>query len=239
MALVGGVNVILSPALQIFYTQAGISAPDGRCKPFSASADGIGRGEGCGVIVLKRLQQAQADGDRIYAVLRGSMINHDGRSNGFAAPNRWAQEQLLRMTYAAAGVSPADVQYIEAHGTGTLLGDPIEARALGAVMGPGRSASNPCLIGSVKGNFGHLEGAAGIAGLIKTALALHQRQIPPSLHFDAPNPHIAFDNLLLRVNDRISAWPASTTPLRAGVSSFGLGGANAHLILERAEAQGN
>jgi phthiocerol/phenolphthiocerol synthesis type-I polyketide synthase C len=236
IALAGGVNLIVTPALQIFYTQAGISAPDGRCKPFSAGANGIGRGEGAGVAVLKRLDEALADGDAIYAVIRGSAVNHNGHSNGLTAPSRRAQEQLLRAAYASAGVSPGDVQYVEAHGTGTLLGDPIEAKALGAVMASGRAPGSHCKIGSVKSNFGHLEGAAGVAGLLKTVLALHHREIPPSLHFDAPNPYIPFASLAIRVQDQLPEWPESDRPALAGVSSFGLGGANAHVVIERGPA---
>ena len=169
-------------------------APDGRCKTFDAGADGYVRGEGGGIVVLKPLGRALADGDPIYAVIRGTAVNQDGRSNGLTAPSRPAQEAVLPRRYRRAGLSPGDVGYVEAHGTGTLLGDPIEAQALGAVLArrPRRRAA-ACLIGSVKTNIGHLEAAAGMAGLIKVVLALRHRTIPPSLHFTQPNPHIPFD----------------------------------------------
>src|SRR5207237_950591 len=157
---------------------------------FDARANGYVRGEGVGMVVLKRLADAQEAGDRIYAVIRGGAVNQDGRTNGLTAPNRWAQEAVLRDAYKSADISPAGVQYVEAHGTGTLLGDPIEAKSLGAVLAEGRSPNQPCAIGSVKTNIGHLEAAAGVAGLIKVALSLQQREIPPSLHFETPNPHI-------------------------------------------------
>ena len=199
LALAGGVNLILSPAITINFTKAGVMAPDGRCKAFDARANGYVRSEGAGVVVLKPLSRALADGDPIYAVVRGSAVNQDGRSNGLMAPNPLAQEAVLREAYRRAGVSPGDVQYVEAHGTGTLLGDPIEVSALGAVLGIDRPPERPCAVGSVKTNIGHLEAAAGIAGLIKVALALKHREIPPTLHFAEPNPHIPFDRLPLRV----------------------------------------
>ena len=185
--------MILSPAITINFTKAGAMAPDGRCKAFDARANGYVRSEGAGVVVLKPLSKAFADGDPIYAVIRGSAVNQDGRSNGLMAPNPLAQEAALREAYRRAGVSPGDVQYVEAHGTGTLLGDPIEVKALGAVLAIDRSPGRPCALGSVKTNIGHLEAAAGIAGLIKVALALQHREIPPSLHFEEPNPDIPFE----------------------------------------------
>lgn len=235
LALAGGVNLILSPAITINFTKAGAMAPDGRCKAFDARANGYVRSEGAGVVVLKPLSKALADRDPIYAVIRGSAVNQDGRSNGLMAPNPQAQEAVLREAYRRAAVSPADVQYVEAHGTGTLLGDPIEAKALGAVLALDRPVNRPCLLGSVKTNLGHLEAAAGIAGLIKVALALKHREIPPSLHFEEPNPHIPFDQLPLRVNTALCPWPAQPdTALLAGVSSFGFGGTNAHVVLQGA-----
>ena len=234
LALAGGVNLILSPAITINFSKAGAMAPDGRCKAFDARADGYVRSEGAGIVVLKPLTKALADGDPIYAVIRGSAVNQDGRSNGLMAPNPRAQEAVLREAYRRAAVSPGDVQYVEAHGTGTLLGDPIEAKALGAVLALNRSPRRPCLLGSVKTNLGHLEAAAGIAGLIKVALALHHREIPPSLHFEAPNPHIPFDQLPLRVPTTLEPWPAEPAPALAGVSSFGFGGTNAHVVLQEA-----
>ena len=184
--------------------------------------------------MLKPLSRAMADGDPIYAVIRGSAVNQDGRSNGLMAPNPLAQEAVLREAYRQAAVSPGKVQYVEAHGTGTLLGDPIEAKALGAVLGVERPPERPCALGSVKTNVGHLEAAAGIAGLIKVALALRHREIPPSLHFEEPNPHIPFDELPLRVQTTLGPWPATPGPALAGVSSFGFGGTNAHVVLEEA-----
>src|SRR5271157_1320092 len=234
LALAGGVNLILSPAIAINFTKAGAMAPDGRCKAFDARANGYVRSEGAGVVVLKPLPIALADGDPIYAVIRGSAVNQDGRSNGLMAPNPHAQEAVLREAYRRAEVSPGTVQYVEGHGTGTLLGDPIEAKALGAVLAVDRPLGRPCLVGSVKTNLGHLEAAAGIAGLIKVALALKHREIPPSLNFEEPNPHIPFDRLPLRVQRTLGPCPAEPVPALAGVSSFGFGGTNAHVVLQEA-----
>jgi len=236
LALAGGVNLILSPAITINFTKAGFMAPDGRCKAFDAGANGYVRSEGAGVVVLKPLSRALSDGDRIYAVIRGSAINQDGRTNGLTAPSRRAQEDVLRDAYRRAGVSPGRIQYVEAHGTGTILGDPIEAKALGTVLAEERPPSRPCAVGSVKTNVGHLEAAAGIAGLIKVALSLKHRAIPPSLHFHEPNPHIPFDELPLRVQQKLAPWPDSPDPALAGVSSFGFGGTNAHVVLEEPPA---
>jgi acyl transferase domain-containing protein len=232
LALAGGVNVILSPELTIGFSKAGALSPDGRCKAFDAGANGYVRGEGAGIVVLKPLSNALADRDPIYAIIRGSAVNNDGRTNGLTAPNRWAQEDVLREAYRRAEVSPGRVQYIEAHGTGTLLGDPIEARALGTVLAVDRPPGHYCAIGSVKTNIGHLETAAGIAGLIKVVLALKHQEIPPSLHFHKPNPHIPFEELLLRVQQTLGPWPQESGPALAGVSSFGFGGTNAHVVLE-------
>ncbi|MBN1814014.1 MAG: SDR family NAD(P)-dependent oxidoreductase [Anaerolineae bacterium] len=234
LALAGGVNLVLSPAVSIGFSKAGVMSPDGRCKVFDAQANGYVRGEGAAVVVLKPLSRALADGDSIYALVRGSAVDHDGRSNGLMAPSPRAQEAVLREAYRRAGVSPAHVQYVEAHGTGTFLGDPIEAKALGIVVSADRPSESPCMIGSVKSNIGHLEAAAGIAGLIKVALSLKQRAIPPTLHFQEPNPLIPFDELRLRVQQTLGPWPDETRPLLAGVSSFGFGGTNAHLVLEEA-----
>ena len=236
LAIAAGVNLILSPAVTVSFTKAGVMAPDGRCKSFDARANGYVRGEGAGVVILKPLAQAIADADPIYAVIRGSAVNQDGRSNGLMAPNPAAQEAVLREAYRRAGVSPGQVQYIEAHGTGTLLGDPIEAKALGKVLSTGRHDYHLCAIGSVKTNIGHLEAAAGIAGLIKTALSLKHRQIPPSLHFIDPNPLIPFEELLLRMQTTLQPWPVASSPALAGVSSFGFGGTNAHVVLAEAPA---
>ena len=234
LALAGGVNLILSPAIAINFTKAGAMAPDGRCKAFDARANGYVRSEGAGVVVLKLLANALADGDPIYAVIRGSAVNQDGRSNGLMAPNPLAQEAVLREAYRQAAVSPGKIQYVEAHGTGTLLGDPIEAKALGAVLAVERPPGRPCAVGSVKTNLGHLEAAAGIAGLIKVALALRHREIPPSLHFEKPNPYIPFDEIPLRVQTALGPWPVEFGPALAGVSSFGFGGTNAHVVLQEA-----
>jgi acyl transferase domain-containing protein len=234
LALAGGVNLILSPAISINFSKAGVMAPDGRCKTFDAQANGYVRSEGGGLVVLKPLAQAIADADPIYAVIRGSAINQDGRSNGLMAPNPLAQEAVLREAYRRAGVSPGRVQYVEAHGTGTYLGDPIEAKALGAVLAIDRLPGHPCAIGSVKTNIGHLEAAAGIAGLIKVALALKHRELPPSLHFHEANPNIPFATLPLRVQTEFGPWPAQAGDAIAGVSSFGFGGTNAHVVLAEA-----
>ena len=234
LAVAGGVNLILVPEVFASFAKAGFLSPDGRCKAFDAQADGYVRGEGAGMLALKPLSSAMADGDPIYAVIRGGAVNQDGRTNGLTAPNRLAQEAVLRAAYRQAGVSPEQIDYIEAHGTGTLLGDPIEIGALAAVLAEGRDLDRRCALGSVKTNIGHLEAAAGVAGLIKTALALHHRKIPPSLHFSQPNPHIAFDEIPVRVQRKIDAWPDSGRPSLAGVSSFGFGGTNAHLVLEQA-----
>lgn len=231
LALAGGVNVILSPENAISQARLGGLSSRGRCQPFSAGADGIVRGEGAGLVVLKPLARAMADGDRIYAVIRGSAVNQDGRSNGLTAPNARAQEAVLREAYRRAGVAASTVEYVEAHGTGTPLGDPIEAHALGAMLAEGRPGGHSCALGSVKSNIGHLEAAAGIAGIIKVALALQHEAIPATLHFAAPNPRIDFDNLPLHVPTSLTAWPARSAPRIAGVSSFGIGGTNAHVVL--------
>ncbi|HEX8650761.1 MAG TPA: amino acid adenylation domain-containing protein [Pyrinomonadaceae bacterium] len=233
MALAGGVSLILRPELTINFSKAGVMAHDGRCKAFDAGANGYVRAEGAGMVVLKTLSRALADGDSIYAVIRGSAVNSDGRSNGIMAPNRQAQEAVLREAYQRAGVSPGQVQYVEAHGTGTILGDPIEAQALGTVLASGRPPGRFCSIGSVKTNLGHLEGGSGIAGLIKVALALQHRTIPASLHYTEPNPLIHFQELQLKVQQTLTPWPLEDSePALAGINSFGFGGTNAHLVLE-------
>ncbi|MFI9062680.1 type I polyketide synthase [Streptomyces sp. NPDC053429] len=229
-ALAGGVNIVLSPSLGLVYEQLGLAASDGRCKPFSADADGIGRGDGVGLVVLRRLDDALADGQRVYAVLRGSAVNQDGRSNGVIAPNRWSQERVLRSAYRRAGTTPDRIAFVEAHGTGTVLGDAIECAALGAVHGTERGT--PCAIGSVKGNLGHTEGAAGIAGLIKTALALHHRIVPASLHAGRENPRLRLGERGLRLLGSPMRLPRGES--LAGVSSFGMGGTNAHAVLATA-----
>ncbi|WP_437512392.1 SDR family NAD(P)-dependent oxidoreductase [Sorangium sp. So ce1099] len=233
LALAGGVSLMLSPHSTIAMSKFGGLSADGRCKAFDARADGYGRGEGAGLVVLKRLSRALADGDRIYCVVADGAVNNDGFSNGLTAPNPSAQEAVLREAYERAGVDPAEVSYVETHGPGTLLGDPIEAGALGAVLGGARAADGPLRIGSVKTNIGHTEAAAGIAGLIKVALALHHRTLPPNLHFETPNPHIPFEALRLRVQRELEAWPGAPGQRRiAGVSSFGFGGTNCHIVVE-------
>ncbi len=231
-AVVGGVNIALTPALSIFYTQAGLSAPDGRCKPFSSEADGIGRGEGVGTVVLRRLEDAVADGQRVYAVIRGTAVNQDGRSNGLTAPNRWAQQDVLAAAYRRAGVEPSEVTFTEGHGTGTALGDMMEVRALGHHHA-GRSGK-PMALGSVKGNLGHTEGAAGIAGLIKVALALHHRTVPASRFAARENGGLRLREHGLRLLKAPLRLPSG--PTVAGLSSFGMGGTNAHAVLESAPA---
>ncbi|MER5641539.1 beta-ketoacyl synthase N-terminal-like domain-containing protein [Kitasatospora sp. NPDC002227] len=228
-ALAGGVNVQLTPALGIFYTQAGLSAPDGRCKPFSSEANGIGRGEGVGVVVLRRLEDALADGQQVYAVIRGTAVNQDGRSNGITAPNRWSQQEVLAAAYARAGVEPADVAFTEGHGTGTELGDMIEVKALGGLHA---RREKPMALGSVKGNLGHTEGAAGIAGLIKVALSLHHRVVPASRFATKENAKLNLTRHGLKLLKAPLRLPAGSTV--AGLSSFGMGGTNAHAILESA-----
>ncbi len=236
LALAGGVNMMCAPQTTIALTKAHMLAPDGRCKTFAASADGFSRGEGCGMLVLKRLDHAQADGDRVWAVIRGTAANQDGRSGGLTVPNGPAQEAVIRAALADARLAPADIGYVEAHGTGTTLGDPIEVRALAGALGPGRAADAPLLIGSVKTNIGHLESAAGIAGVIKVVLSLQHERIPAHLHFSQPSPHIAWADYPVRVEAAGRPWPRGDTPRRAGVSSFGFSGTNAHVIVEEAPA---
>ena len=231
LALAGGVNLTLTPTLAISFTKAGILSPDGRCKTFDASANGYVRGEGVGVVTLKLLSRAIADGDFIYGVIRGSAVTQDGRSNGLMAPNLKAQQAVIRDALRDAGVAGAELQYVEAHGTGTYLGDSVEMKALGSAVSEGRNGS-PCVVGSVKTNIGHLEPAAGIAGLIKVALAIKNRALPKSLHFNVPNPEIPFGDLDLRVQSELGPWPKPDRAPLAGISSFGFGGTNAHLIVE-------
>ena len=202
LAIAAGVNLLLSPAVFRGFDQVGALSPTGKCRAFDAAADGFVRGEGAGVVVLKRLTDAQRDGDHVLAVICGSAVNQDGRSNGLMAPNPAAQMAVLRAAYANAGVEPRHVDYVEAHGTGTLLGDPIEARALGRVLGRARPQSAPLLVGAVKSNLGHLEAAAGVAGFIKAVLSVQRGHIPANLHFESPNPHIPFHNLRLKVVDK-------------------------------------
>ena len=234
VALAGGVNLILMPDTTIGLSKAHMMSPNGRCRAFDASADGFVRSEGCGMVVLKRLSDARADGDRILALIRGTASNQDGRSNGLTAPNGPSQVAVIREALANAGLEPSDVDYIEAHGTGTSLGDPIEAHALADVFSPGRSSDYPLRIGSVKSNFGHAESAAGIAGLIKAILALEHEKIPPSLHLQKLNPHINWNGLPIGVANSATEWIRKRGQRIAGVSSFGFSGTNAHVILSDA-----
>jgi acyl transferase domain-containing protein len=238
MALAGGVNVILLPEPTMAFCRARMLAPDGRCKTFDAAADGYVRGEGAGIVVLKRLSQALADGNRVLAVLPGSAVNQDGRTSGLTVPNGPSQESLLRDALERARVTPGAVQYVEAHGTGTSLGDPIEVHSLSAVLCDGRPADRPLVLGSAKTNIGHLEGAAGIAGLIKTVLALQHDHIPPHLHFKRLNPHIELGGRPVVVASEGRPWPAGAEPRVAGVSAFGFSGTNAHIVVADAPGAG-
>ncbi len=232
MALAGGVNLVLSPENSLYFADLGALAPDGRCKSFDAAADGYGRSEGCGVVVLKPLAKARRDGDRVLAVLRGSAANQDGHSNGLTAPSGPAQQAVLKQALRAAGKPASSVGYVEAHGAGTPLGDPVELHALGAVLGRERPADAPLWVGSLKTNLGHTEAAAGVAGLIKAVLILQHEAIPKNLHLHNPSPLASWTGL--RVPQDLTPWPACATPRVAGVSAFGLAGTNVHVILEEA-----
>jgi acyl transferase domain-containing protein/acyl carrier protein len=237
MALAGGVNVLLSEQPFEYFYAWGMMSPGGKCKPFDAAADGFVRSEGCGIVVLKRLSDALADGDPIRAIIRGSAVNQDGRSSGLTVPNGPAQQAVIRQALAAARVEPADIGYVESHGTGTSLGDPIEAQALAAALGGGRSAENPLLIGSVKANLGHTESAAGVAGLLKAMLSLERERIPAQVHFRQINPKIDWLGTPVEIPVQTRDWPRGPRHRLAGVSSFGFSGTNAHLILEEAPAR--
>ncbi|WP_424764367.1 beta-ketoacyl synthase N-terminal-like domain-containing protein, partial [Mycobacterium sp.] len=231
-ALAGGVNALITPAVTLGFDEIGqVLAPDGRIKSFSSDADGYTRSEGGAMLVLKRVDDARRDGDQILAVIAGSAVNHDGRSNGLIAPNPDAQADVLRRAYKDAGINPRTIDYVEAHGTGTVLGDPIEAQALGRVIGRGRPADKPALLGAVKTNVGHMESAAGAASLVKMVLALQHDKLPPSINYAGPNPYIDFDAAHLRFLDTAADWPRYGGYAVAGVSSFGFGGANAHVVL--------
>ncbi|MEU5416128.1 SDR family NAD(P)-dependent oxidoreductase [Streptomyces clavifer] len=234
--LAGGVNVILDPMASVSASRAHMLSPDGRCRTFSADANGFVRAEGCGVLVLKRLADAQRDGDQVLAVIRGTAVNQDGASSGLTAPSGPAQQTLLTDALSDASVSGADVSYLEAHGTGTSLGDPIELGAAWKVLGPGRKPGEPLHVGSVKSNIGHLESAAGMAAVIKTVLALRHDLIPANLHFGAPNPHVDWPEMNVRVVDTPTPWRSGAKPRVAGVSGFGLTGTNAHIVLAEAPA---
>uniref|UniRef100_UPI000ACCBDAA beta-ketoacyl [acyl carrier protein] synthase domain-containing protein n=1 Tax=Streptomyces sp. SBT349 TaxID=1580539 RepID=UPI000ACCBDAA len=230
-ALVGGVNLILGPGSAATSAGMGALSPSGRCHTFDARADGYVRGEGGAVLVLKPLARALADGDTVHCVIRGSAVNNDGGGDSLGAPRRRAQEDVLRLAHERAGTAPETVQYVELHGTGTPVGDPVEAAALGAVLGAARPAGDPLRVGSVKTNVGHLESAAGIVGLLKVILSIGGGELPPSLHYAEANPGIPLDTLNLRVQTERCPWPErEVTPL-AGVSSFGLGGTNCHVVV--------
>jgi len=237
LCLVGGVNLILSPYLTLIFSQAQMMSNDGRCKTFDAQADGYVRGEGCGVVVLKRLEDALRDKDRILAVIRGTAVNQDGLTNGLTAPNGISQQAVIQKALENAEVKANQISYIEAHGTGTALGDPIEVRSLKALLMKNRRPDQPCWLGSVKTNIGHLEAAAGIAGLIKVVLSLQKEAIPPHLHFEKLNPYIKIANTPLSIPATLQKWPRGKERRLAGVSSFGFGGTNCHIILEETPTQ--
>jgi acyl transferase domain-containing protein len=233
-ALAGGVNLILSPEVTIILSQGGLMSPDGSCKAFDEAANGYVRSEGCGVVVLKRLSDAERDRNNILALILGSAVNQDGRTNGLTAPSAAAQQDVIRQAFAAADIRPDELSYVEAHGSGTPLGDIIETRALRSVLLKGRSADGMCAIGSIKTNIGHAESAAGIAGLMKVVLALQHEMIPPNLHLNKLNPHIRFQDSPLFIPTEAHQWPSGSSRRLAGVSSFGIGGTNAHVVVQEA-----
>ncbi len=238
LALAGGVNALLMPDFYVAFSQLGVLSPDGRCRTFDARANGYVRSEGAGMVLLKPLPDAMRDGDCIYAVIRSTVLNQDGRTPGLTVPSQEAQEALVRSACQRAGINPADIDYVEAHGTGTPVGDPIEARALAHALGDGRSRDSRCWIGSVKTNIGHLEAGAGMASLIKVALALHHERIPAHLHFQTANPAIDFESFGLRVPTSMQPWQRNPQKSRlAGINGFGYGGANAHVIVEESPVQ--
>jgi acyl transferase domain-containing protein/acyl carrier protein len=234
VALAGGVSLMVTPDLMVSLSKVGFMAPDGRCKTFDQAADGFGRGEGCGVIVLKRLSDAIADGDRVLAVVRGSAVNQDGHSTLLAAPNGLAQQDLIREALASAQLAPGRISFVEAHGTGTPLGDPIEVEALAATVGRLDAGGGTCWLGAAKANLAHMEAAAGVAGVIKTVLALRHEAIPPQIHFKSLNQHLSLEGTRLAVATQMTPWPRAELTRCAGTSSFGVGGTNAHVILEEA-----
>ncbi|MBZ5521019.1 MAG: type I polyketide synthase, partial [Acidobacteriia bacterium] len=237
MAMAGGVSVRLPQGLGYWHQAGGIYSSDGHCRAFDSKADGTFPGNGLGLVVLRRLADAERDGDHIYAVIKGTAINNDGSAKvGFTAPSVAGQASVIAEAMAIGGVSPEEIQYVETHGTGTTLGDPIEIAALSQAFQSAAGSGPRCAIGSVKPNIGHLDAAAGITGLIKTVLALEHRQIPPSLNFENPNPNINFASTPFFVNRSLAEWKVNGKPRHAGVSSFGIGGTNAHAVLAEAPA---
>ncbi|MEN9865885.1 MAG: hypothetical protein RL748_1475, partial [Pseudomonadota bacterium] len=234
LALAGGVNLMLTPELSISFSKLRALSPTGLCRTFDEKADGYVRGEGCGVVVLKRLSDAIAAGDNIIAVIKGSAANHDGKSNGMTAPNGLAQEKVIKAALENAGIQASQVDYVEAHGTGTPLGDPIEVLSLGRVYGPGHQPQQPLYVGSVKANIGHLEAGAGIAALIKAALMVRHGTIVPHVNFSVPNPHIPWGRLPIKVATNLMPWPTGSDSRHAAISAFGMSGTNVHMVLENA-----